>query len=233
MKIITNDKLITRNKTIGKYATFASLGILAIGLLVAFNNKNDVNSLRLSFGALIVGFILSQVGIYYGTRFGRSPAHYEALNQCLKGLDDKYSLYHYKTPTPHLLVGPAGIWVLGVYHHAGEISFDEKRNRYKQGGRSTINKLFSQEGIGRPELEVKAFQDDIKKYLQKQTGTQDEFDVKAAIVFTNESAKVQAPDAPFPTMNGEKIKDFIRKQAKEAPFSELTLSQIKTSLPVE
>ena len=230
MKIITNEPLIKRNKNIGRIATFTSLAILAGGLLLAFNNQQDVQSLRLSFAALVVGFILSQIGIYYGVRFGRSPAPYEVLNQCLKGLDDKYSLYHYITPIPHVLIGPAGVWVLGNFYQPGTITYNEERKKYQQGGRSMYNKFLAQEGIGRPDIEVGTYREDLGKYLEKLLSYASEIEVKAAVVFTNGKAKVTAPNAPFPTLHGEKLKDFIRKQAKEAPASEEMMNKIKASL---
>jgi hypothetical protein len=230
MKIITNDKLIKRNKTIGRVATFTSLAILAGGLLLAFNNQQDVRSLRLSFAALVVGFILSQVGIYYGVRFARSPSPYESLNQCLKGLDDKYSLYHYITPIPHVLVGPAGIWVLGIFFQPGTITYNEERKKYHQAGRSMYNKFLAQEGIGRPDIEVGTYREDLGKYLEKLLSYSTEVEVKVAVVFTSEKAKVQAQNAPFPTLHSEKLKDFIRKQAKESPASEELINKVKASL---
>jgi len=230
MKIITNENLIKRNKTIGRVATITSLAILAGGLLIAFNNQQDVQSLRLSFGALVIGFILSQIGIYYGVRFSRKPTPYEALNLCLKGLDDKYSLYHYSTPVPHLLVGPAGIWVLGVFFQPGTITYNENRKKYHQEGRSMYNKFLAQEGIGRPDIEVGSYREDLGKFLKKLLSSSNGIDVNAAVIFTSEKAKVQAQNAPFPTMHSEKLKDFIRKQAKEAPASEELINKIKTSL---
>ncbi|HZU87518.1 MAG TPA: hypothetical protein VFF78_08550, partial [Anaerolineaceae bacterium] len=110
MKIITNHKTIKRSRKIGQYTTLGSLGILVVGFITSINP--DPSLFIWALLALMVGFLLSQIGIYYGNRFGRTPRYDERINQSLKGLDEKYSIYHYMTPVPHLLVGPAGIWVL-------------------------------------------------------------------------------------------------------------------------
>ena len=62
MKLVINEKLIKKNKTIGQITTFASLAVLAIGLVFAFGR--DLTRILYSYIALIIGFVLSQVGMY-------------------------------------------------------------------------------------------------------------------------------------------------------------------------
>ncbi|MEN4100885.1 MAG: hypothetical protein ROW52_13265, partial [Anaerolineaceae bacterium] len=127
MKIVTNQKLIKRNSRIGQTTTLVSLAILAGGLFMSFN----ADLIQYSFFALLLGFILSQVGIHYGTKFGRSPRPDERLSQALKGLGEQYVLYHYSGPVPHLLVGPSGIMPLLPYNQRGTITYDENRKRWR------------------------------------------------------------------------------------------------------
>jgi hypothetical protein len=103
MNVITNNKLIKKNIKIGKITTFSALGILLLGLVVTYVRKDQ---LIWSLVALTVGFIVSQIGMYYGSRWGRSPRPDEALVAALKGLDDKYTLYNYTSPIHHLSAQP-------------------------------------------------------------------------------------------------------------------------------
>jgi hypothetical protein len=144
MRIVTNQKTIKRNRKIGQFATLGSLGILAVGFIISINP--DPSLFLWALLALMVGFMLSQIGIYYGNRFGRTPRYDERLNQALKGLDEKYTLYHYMTSVPHLLVGPAGIWVLAAFGQRGTISYDANRKRWIQVGGNVFLKLFGQFG---------------------------------------------------------------------------------------
>src|SRR5512136_1316798 len=107
MKIVTNEKLIKRNARIGRYTTMAALVILGIGAYITFTMPDKF---AYSLGALLVGFFLSQMGIYFGNRWGRSPRPDEVMDKNLKGLGREYTIYHFSTPASHLLVGPAGIW---------------------------------------------------------------------------------------------------------------------------
>ncbi|MEJ5201317.1 MAG: hypothetical protein WHV66_03700 [Anaerolineales bacterium] len=230
MKIISNEKLIKRNRKIGQITTFASLAILAAGLVASFSQ----NYFNLSFAALLLGFVLSQVGIYFGSRWGRSPRPDEKLSQALKGLDDKYFLYHYKTSVPHLLVGPAGIWILMPYPQGGTIYYDTNKDRWKQKGGSLYLKIFAQEGLGRPDLEAQSYELETQKYLRRFLGNNIELPpIQPILVFTNEKTVVQSENAPMHALNVTKLKDFIRHQAKANPAPMDSIKIIQQALPTE
>ena len=152
MNIHRNEKLVKRNATIGKITSIISLAILGSGMYVTFKQPENVT---LSLSALMVGFLLSQMGIYYTNRWGRSPRPDELIDAALKGFSKQYSLYHYVAPASHVLVGPAGIWVLIPKHQRGTIVYTKNRWRKRGGGvLSAYMTLFAQEGLGRPEFEI-------------------------------------------------------------------------------
>ena len=70
MNIISNEALIARNAKIGQFTSLGSLLVLGVGMYISFT-KPEMFSI--SVGALLLGFIMSQVGIYFGNRWGRSP----------------------------------------------------------------------------------------------------------------------------------------------------------------
>lgn len=229
MKIVSNPKKIQRYYKIGLYTSLGSLVFLfiAVGLTLTMN----VDLTIYSFIAMLLGLILSQVGVYFANRWGKSPRVDERITQSLKGLDDRFTLYHYAAPVPHLLTGPAGVWVLVPQYQAGTITFE--KNRYKQHGVSLFSKLVGQEGLGRPEIEAQSYKDDLVKFLSKST-TEDALPpVQEVIVFTNPKASVQAQDADIPTVHVEKLKDFIRRVAKEKPANMNQVHTVQDLLPDE
>lgn len=228
MKIITNPELIKRNRQIGQITTIVALVVLGIGLYISFAVQSMVTY---SFMALIVGFLLSQIGIYFTSRWGRSPRPDESLDAALKGLDDKYALYHYRTPVSHLLVGPAGIWILLPYSQKGTITYDDSKHRWKQKGGSTFLKIFSQEGLGRPDLDAKSASDNLKNFFQKEFTDANMPQIQTALVFVEPGTDVEAQDAPLPTLAADKLKDFIRRQAKQDPLQLEQIKLIQASLP--
>jgi hypothetical protein len=230
MKIVTNKKLIDRNEKIGKYTTYGALLILVIGMVLSFTAEYFMYS----FICLIIGFLVSQVGIYYGNRWGKSPRPYEKVTTMLKGLDDKYTLYHYITAAAHLLVGPSGVCVLFPYQQGGTILYDDKKKRWQQKGGNLYMKIFAQESLGRPDLDIS----DTTSALQKELGNllpdlKDNLPaIQPILVFTNLNTDVQASNAPVPTVSAEKIKDVLRKKAKEAPLSMDLVKTIQNALPL-
>ncbi len=213
MKIISNEKLIKRNSTIGQVTSLSSLLILGAGMYISFKYPELFS---ISVGSLLVGFVLSQVGIYYGNRFGRSPRPDELLDLGLKGMNDTYSIYHYSSPVPNLLVGPAGIWLLLPFHQHGKITYTGKKWKGAGGGFTQFYlRLFGQENMSRPDLDAGVQADKLIKALKKEMGEDEIPNINAAIIFTSNTADVQADDAPVPTMHLKQLKPFIRKEAKK------------------
>ena len=222
MKIISNEKLIKRNAKIGQVTSLSSLVILGVGMYISFQ-KPELFSL--SIGALLTGFLLSQVGIYFGNRWGRSPRPDELIDQGLKGLPDDYTTYHYSSPVPNLLVGPAGVWLLLPYHQNGIIEYDGKRWKANKGGfTQSYMRIFGQENMSRPDLDASAEAEKLTRHLSKQMGEDKIPPILAVLVFTSKGAEVKADNAPVPTLHLKKRKAFIRKQAKDNP---ITAQEIK------
>ncbi len=231
MKVVSNNKLIRRNKKIGQITTIGALVVLGIGLYFSFTQAEQVT---ITFGALLLGFLLTQVGTFYSNRWTKSPRPDELLTKSLKGLEEKSTLYHYVTGIPHLLIGPAGILSLVPIGAPGKITFDEKRNRFKQSGGNAIMKLFGQDNIGRPELDARYSVEDIQKYLKKNFPEIELPEGEAIIVFTNPKATLENLEkAPFPAVSLDKLKEFIRKKGKDHPAPMETIQIIQKSLPTE
>ncbi len=229
MKIVSNTKLIKRNRKIGQFLTIGALVILGIGLYFSFTNPEQIT---ITFGALLFGFLLTQIGIYYGNRWGKSPRPDELLSAALKGLEDRYTLYHYAAGIPHALIGPAGVLALVPVSVAGKITYDESRQRYRQKGGNFYLKIFGQESLGRPDLDARYAIDDLRKFLEKEFPDLERPEVNAVLVFTNKKAELEIEDSPFPAVSLEKVKDFIRKKGKEKQnFSMDTIQIIQKSLP--
>ena len=226
MNINRNDRLIKRNARIGQVTMFVALAVLAGGMFISFQYEEYANW---SFLALLVGFILSQVGIYYSNRYSRKPRPDELIDTALKGLDKKYALYHYITPATHLLVGPSGVWVLLPYYQRGTITYAKGRWRQQGGGLMyQYLKLFAQESLGRPDMDLSSQMNGLKDLLQKRLPEESLPDVQAALVFTNPKAEIAIPEDEMPpaeTVLLKDLKELIRKSGKSKTLS---LDKVKT-----
>jgi hypothetical protein len=226
MKINTNEPLIKRNGRYGQVATVAGLLILVGGMVISFIFPAYAS---LAWVALLVGFALSQIGLYFGNRWGRHPRPDELIDQGLKGLNDQYSIYHYMAPAAHLLVGPSGIWVLMPYYQSGKIVYE--KGRLKQKGGSVMQRylrLFAQEGLGRPDMDANAEIQALAKYLKKQLPDKELPQLQAALVFTSERAELEVGDCPILILPLKKLKETLRKAAKDKPITPEQIEEINS-----
>lgn len=209
MKVIRNDRYIQTRSKIGRYTSLAGLAILMGGLLISFFRPQLIT---ISFVCLLIGFVLSQVGIYYGNRFVRADRPDEVLTRSLKGLDDRYFLYHYTLPTPHVLLGPDACYVLAVLTQSGKITARGDRWRQSLGWRWLIAWM-AQEGIGDPAKTAQLEAESLQRYLAKKLP-----DVTASltpvIVFSHPDADLDVADTTVPVVHVKKLKDWLRGAGK-------------------
>ena len=180
--------------------------------------------------AFVVGLILTQIGMYMGIRFGRTPRPDEKLDTGLKGLQNEYVMYHYTTPVSHLLVGPAGVWVVMPYHQRGQITFKKNRWRISGGGFvQSYMRIFGQEGIGRPDIEIDNEIRSLKKHLSKKMDESEIPEINALMVFTDDNVEIDGEDSPVPAMKLKQVKEFMRQKAKGKKLPAETLNELKTA----
>jgi len=212
MNLIINEKLIKRNKTIGNVLSIGGIAILGVGLVLNFN-PTTVKTL-ISFGALIIGFIISQISTYYVSRFGRSPRLDEIVTENLNKLGNEYSLYVYSTPVPMLLVGPGGLWMPIPSAATGEVYFDKK---WKQHGGSALMKLSGHESIGKPEVDAADNEKNILKVLSEHFEEDQMPPINSAIVLVHPEAKIgDVENAPSLIYKANALRRKIKKFDRDA-----------------
>jgi len=221
--------MIKRNSKIGQYTSMGALVVLGVGMYISFTRPE---LFVWAVGALLLGFTLTQVGMYFGNRWGRSPRPDERLDAGLKGLPGDFVIYHWTTPVAHLLVGPAGIWVLLPYHQRGHVTY--RKNRWRMAGGGFLQnymRLFGQEGLGRPDLEAEAEINSVRKAFAKEMEEDEIPEIKAVLVFTTDGVEIEAEDAPMPALPLKKLKEYMRNKAKERPITSQELEKTKAALP--
>lgn len=231
MKIIKNESLIKRNSKIAQWTSLGALLVLGGGMYISFTRPE---LFVVSMICLLVGFIMTQVGMYMGNRWGRSPRPDEKIDAGLKGLHSEFNLYHFSSPVSHLLVGPAGVWVLIPLHQGGKIVFT--KNRWKNSGGGFFAgymRIFGQEAMGRPEVEAESQVETLQKFFKKNLEESSIPQVNVALVFTNEQAELEANDSPLPAMKLKQVKEFMRQESKKRILSNTQISEIVNVLPKE
>jgi hypothetical protein len=227
MKLVVNQPLIKQRKSLAQVMTFASLAVLGIGLFFAF--QKDITKMYYSYIALVVGFVLSQVGMYFTTRFGRSPRFDEVITTSLEKLRQEYSFYVYNSPTSMMLVGPCRIWLPIPLTATGEISYVD--GKWKQKGGNPLMKIMGQEGVGKPEKDFATEEHNLRVFMAYKGipgGTQPE--IRPILISMMKTSKIgEVSTAPIPVIDLEDLKRYIRRMDREecsAPISPETFTKL-------
>jgi hypothetical protein len=229
MKIIENTKLINRNKKIAKYTSYATFAFIAVSFY--FNTRKDTTSIILMLVALLLCMIAWQVSMFFTARWGAKVNPYEMITSALKGLDDKYTLYHFSTPVSHLLVCPNGLWIILPELAGGEISY--VNGKWKQKGANTFLKIFGQDSLGRPDAESQLEINDLYRALNKKDIQIDPELIKPLALFFNKKAELSVTGAPVACIPSDKVKEYLRRQPKSPALTADQLDRIKSIVTVK
>ncbi|NPA06495.1 MAG: NERD domain-containing protein [Chloroflexi bacterium] len=230
MRSMLNYKFLKRQLRIAQYTSLLGLLFFGVGIYLTFAKPEAVT---FAFVLLILGFLISQVGIYFGNRYGRQPRIDRVLDEALKTIGGDHTLFHYATPASHLIIGPSGLWVLVPKYQRGRIRYHKGRWRQSGGLVLWYLRIFSQEGLGRPDLEIEDEVKAVRKALEEHLGPEEaaQVPIEAILVFTNPKAElVNVDGAPVPTLKPEDLKAFLQPRLKEKRLSPALVRRIKDAL---
>ena len=218
MKIIIDQKSVRRNTLIGKVLRWSSLGLMLIALIAIFSEdiSTNPNLFTAYFAIMIVGVLLSSLSGYFTTRFGKSPRPDELIDKSLKGLDDRFQIYHYRSSIPHLLSGPAGVWSIIPTFVDGEIIYDEKKGNWIHKRNSILNKLIQKEYFPNPLSEYKHHHKEFEKIISTIINNKKNSELKLLVLLFHKNATISGISEKdnILIISSEKIKDRFRKMAK-------------------
>jgi hypothetical protein len=163
---------------------------------------------------LVLGLLFSMIGGYFTRRFDRgpSPLPHDALDQALKGFDDRYILAHYMLPTAHALLTPNDLYVILAKPQAGQVRFANGRWN-NPGGLRRVLTWMSEEGIGNPSREAAAEIQRLKRFFEKVLPDM-AIEPQPVVVFIHPKAEVEASTSPIPAMHAKKAKNWLRSRPK-------------------
>ena len=209
MRLVVDDAKIARGTRLGKIATFVGLGFLLAGFIISLTLR-DMMFLWVSLGCLVVGMLISSVGTMNMNRWVREPRADQALAQGLKGFDDRYVLYSYNLPVPHVLLSPAGLFVLTAMGQDGTIHYDGNKFR-RDFSLGRVLRFMAEEGLGRPLAEADRQVEALRQYLAEREVAED-VEIQSVVVFYNPRAELDVSDPPVPIVDPKGLKKAIRKQ---------------------
>jgi hypothetical protein len=213
MQTIVDENRVARGARIGKIATFVGLGFLGGGLVVSLAFQESP-LLWLSFVFLLLGIVASSVGTANMNRWVREPRADQALAQALKGFDDRYRLYSYVLPAPHVLLSPSGLWVITAMGQDGVVRYENGKFR-RDFSLARVLRFMAEEGMGRPFAEADAQVQALQKFLDERDAGEG-VEIQNVVVFYNPRVELEVSDPPRPLVVPKALKRTVRKQKDSA-----------------
>jgi len=232
MRVVTNERLVKRNRQWATRLFFFSLAVLfggfflANGQLLGFGSVEDINPnlyLLLMPIVLAVGFTTTMISVRMTNNWIRVPRPEDAIETGLKGLSNKNALFNYHHfPAKHVLVTNQGIFAIVTRFQDGKFSVKGDRWRTQRSPLSAIFSIFRMDGIGNPFLEAKQAAAYIR-YLVEDYDP--DLDIQPLVVFTDPRAEVTIEDPELPVLFADpkrepNLKSYIRSLPKSESLGE-------------
>lgn len=211
MRVYTNTKLVKARARVGYILSLAGLGILVIGLIGALQQTPE--SVALSYFALVVGLIASNVGGRFIDRWIRPPAggplNHDLLAKVLKGFDHKHYLYNYLLPANHVFLSPQGLAVFTIKDQEGDIYFDGQR-WLQPASLGRVWRDFRHGGLGNPTREIRDQVAKLRHYLAQEL-PEVEVPIEGLIIFRAERAKLKLSGSQESVLTVKTVKNHLLK----------------------
>ncbi|TET38838.1 MAG: hypothetical protein E3J69_00920 [Anaerolineales bacterium] len=226
MRLYRNERLIKRNKFLGRFMMFGGLGASFAAVIIVFLQPT---LLSLAFGLMLAGGLFSQLGTAVHNRFGRSPRIDEVLDDSLKGLGDNYTMFHYYLSTNHALFTPAGVFALIPRDEKGEVRYESDQWILKLGKRR-----FGRSQKPLKDLERNAARDTkaLKRTLTKKIPNGSEIPVNPLLVFIADEATLDLDGAPIAAVHRKKLKSYLRRLERQKSYSAEEIQQLVSAFNI-
>jgi len=225
MRVVTNDKLIARNKQLAQILFFVSIAFL-LGSFFFGNRIPPEFAVYFQCVLLPVMLVMVVTSVRLTNNWVRQPVPWDAIQKGLKGVSSDAVMYNYLMPANHVIVHPTGIFAITTRFQDAAQAVSDDKWKSKAG----VLTYMRQEQLGNPTLDAlnKAAQTEV--FLQELL--QDEsIKVQPLIVFTHPNAEVTmegVQTVPVLYANDKKkpsLKDHLR-DAKKSEHPTLSKEQI-------
>ena len=164
-----------------------------------------------------------------GNRWGASPRVDEILDEALKGLDNRYGIYHYKLGTSHALISPAGAFALVPRFEDGEITYDGDK-WFAHGTKRRILRKSGIRSIGGVLKNAEAEARTMQRSLQRTLPEASNISVQPILVFVKNDTFVKIDEAPLYAVHTKKLKSFVRNLPKAKSLTAEELESLAEKL---
>jgi hypothetical protein len=224
MRIVTNQKLVNRNRKWAQYLFFLSFALLIGGLLItnqqgAPQSTGDV-LLTVVAPALVlpIAFVATLASVRMTNLWARLPRPEDALRDGLKGINPKAVLYnYYHFPSRHVLFSPQGVFAIVTRFQDGNYTCVGDQWSSNQGIGRRLLGVFRFDGIGNPTADALKAKEHVQSMLKS---SEIDVEVQPLIVFVSPRVQLQLENPVVPVVHTVikhelSIKKYLQEVGKD------------------
>lgn len=223
MRVVINEALIHRNRKISHILFFISLTGMGIGFFMTWTTDPSSGANQLSCLILPLLLLLTLTSVRMANTWIREPRPVEVLNNSLKGLGQKYTIFHHLLPAPHVLIGPEGVFTLTPIWQDRTYRVKGKKWYGDEGLLRKLNGYLRQDLIGNPFADAALQAQQVERLLAK-IAPDAEIKVQPLVVLIHPRASVEVEDPLYPVLYADpKKKPSLRQYLREFKGGQGTL----------
>ncbi len=218
MRVVTNEALLKRNRTISHVLFFASLGGMALGFFYTWSNPTASSSL--SCLLLPTLLLMTITSVRMANQWIREPRPVPALQEALRGLGSRYTLFNYLMPAHHVLIGPEGVFTIHTIWQEKTYRITGKKWSGDGGMMNRLMGYMRQDLVGDPFREAEYETQQVQRVIDK-LAPDSGVTVQPVVVFISPKARFEAEDPAVPVVYGDpkkkpSLRQFLREQKNAA-----------------
>lgn len=214
MRVVRNEEFLKKRTQFTQRGSLVGMGLLLVSLVLSTRNQPQLT--LISWGLLLVGFVVAMISVQMGNRYVRPPRPDTVLDKVLKGLDSRFVAYHYFYPAEHLLLTPSGLVAIQMQEQRGRISVRGKR--WRHGTFLQWLRMFIGESpLGNPGAELRRTMAATAKALSDMGDEVSALPLEGLVVFYSEKAQLTVEDPECTVITAEQLKAKLREMADAHP----------------
>jgi hypothetical protein len=243
MRVVTNQKLIDRNKKIAQYLVFGSLGLLALSFFLNTRQLSPENETDVLLGALLplliipLTFVLMLMAVRLTNLWVRPPRPEDVIRDGLKGISNNAVLYnYYHAPAQHVLISPQGVFAIVNRFQSGVVSVENDKWVVRKSFLQHFLSLMRMDGIGNPSQDALRAAESVQSTLRS---IATDLKVQPIVVFHAPDVSLSVESASVPVLyasskieKARTLKAYLQTLPRSATLTPEQLSKFEKATTI-
>lgn len=225
MRVVTNEAHLSRYRRLSHILFFVSLAGMAAGFFYTWT-ADPSTSTQISCFLLPALLFMTLISVRMANTWIREPRPERVLEESLKGIGRRYTLFQHILPAPHVLIGPEGVFTITPQWHERSYRVSGKKWSGDRGLFARLTGYMRQDLLGNPFNEAQLHAQEMQKLVDK-IAPDEGIEVQPLIVFTSPKVTLEIDDPIIPVLYADpKKKPSLRGYLRDLKGQERpTLSE--------